>query len=92
VIQQARIDLKELLDNDRALSEPLHQEIAGREISGDDVVCGAVVQLIRTPACHAGGRRFESRRSRYFSCLCSMPKPLLGLPYVFWFQLCWLGF
>src|SRR6266403_5294343 len=29
-------------------------------------VCGGVVQLARTPACHAGGRRFESRRSRQF--------------------------
>ena len=24
------------------------------------IKCGPVVQLVRTPACHAGGRRFES--------------------------------
>ena len=28
--------------------------------------CGAVVQLVRTPACHAGGRGFKSLPRRHF--------------------------
>jgi hypothetical protein len=40
------------------------------EVGSANQVCGGVVQLVRTAACHAGGRRFESRRSRLFhSCI-----------------------
>ena len=34
--------------------------------------CGVVVQLARTPACHAGGRGFKSRRSRHFARLAQL--------------------
>lgn len=38
----------------------------------DDGVFGGVVQLVRTPACPAGGRGFESRRSRHLLKLSSL--------------------
>ena len=34
------------------------------EVTLDEVNTGAVVQLVRIPACHAGGREFESRPFR----------------------------
>ena len=29
------------------------------------IQCGGVAQLVRAPACHAGGRRFEPGHSRH---------------------------
>src|SRR5437867_130145 len=43
-------------------------------------ICGVVVQLVRTPACQAGGRRFEPGRPRH--CLSFVP--ILGLDRKAW--------
>ena len=43
------------------------------------LLCGPVVQLVRTPACHAGGRRFESVLGRHFLLGSSEPKVLASV-------------
>ena len=39
---------------------------------------GAVVQLVRTPACHAGGRGFKSLPRRHYAAIAQSVERILG--------------
>ena len=42
------------------------------------IINGPVVQLVRTPACHAGGRRFEPVSGRHFADIAQSVECILG--------------
>ena len=45
---------------------PYKQEVIGSSPIAPTILYGPVVQLVRMPACHAGGRRFEPDPDRQF--------------------------
>ena len=70
-IQIAIADLAHLVERHLAKVEVASSSLVGRSIKEQQQLLryGPVAQLVRAPACHAGGRRFEPDPGRI--CLCS---------------------
>ena len=59
---------------------PYKQGVTGSSpvVSTTSYVCGPVVQLVRTLACHARGRRFEPVPGRHFAVIAQSAEHFLG--------------
>jgi hypothetical protein len=56
------------------ISEVYEGDQASQECEAEISQSGGVVQMVRTSACHAEGREFESRHSRHFFLKKVIPK------------------
>ena len=50
---------------------PLQPQMKNERLAIQFDLIGALVQLVRMPACHAGGHEFESRTHRLIICILS---------------------
>ena len=60
---------KGLQSINRTSAEAIVEFLADDELQGHHKIYGSVAQLVRVPACHAGGRGFEPLLSRHFNLI-----------------------